>query len=313
MITVLMTDSNSDSLHVEQSVLGDTIAVRADNREQIQVLIAHQTIIDESFLDQYPRLRGVVRRGVGFDKVDLDACRTRGICVANVPDYCTDEVADSAIAMILNAVRGHSEISHKLRRNRSVWQADALRRVRRTSNLALGVVGAGRIGGAVLQRARRFGFRLYYFDPAVERIEGADRLMNLPSLLRESDIVSLHVPADSQTSGMVDKEFIDAMKVGSVLVNTARGSLISDERVIVDALQDGKLDAVAVDVLCNEPPVDSPIFEVWSDQDSDLAGKIQLTPHIAFHSLEAEEDVRRKAAEEALRILRGESPRSLVS
>jgi phosphoglycerate dehydrogenase-like enzyme len=309
---VLVTEPADEELSVERAVLGDAVTTGSQSPADIHVAIVHQARVDEHFLSKYVNLRGVIRQGAGFDKVDLNACRNREVLVANVPDYCTSEVADTAMAMILDTVRGVCETGAHLRRCPLAWQSLALPRIRRTSSLTLGIVGAGRIGSSVIQRAKPFGFRLFYVDPFVEDCPGAERVFDLSTLLSQSDIVSLHLPANESTHGMIDASFIASMKRGATLVNTARGSLLGDEFSLLEAVRLGKLSAIALDVLPCEPPVHSALFDAWRDEEPDLAGRIRITPHVGFHSSEAAIEVRRRAAEEAARILRGQSPNNAV-
>jgi phosphoglycerate dehydrogenase-like enzyme len=241
-LKVLVTDPEDD-LAIERDVLGaDTvIAGRAADPASVAVAIVHQTAVDAAFLGGYPNLAAVVRLGVGYDKVDLAACRARGVRVANVPDYCTSEVADTAMAMILDLVRGVRELEAALHAEPGRWQQCSLLRVRRAGALTLGVIGAGRIGTAVLQRATPFGFARIFHDPVVLSSAGAERVGDLATLLARADVVSVHVPLDADTRGMIDADFIACMRTGAMLVNTARGGLLGDEQGLLDALVSRKL------------------------------------------------------------------------
>lgn len=315
-MSVLYTDPGDD-LALERGLLGAALAGSGADPEAIEVVVVHQTIVDAAFLAAYPRLRGVVRLGVGYDKVDLDACRARGVAVANVPDYCTAEVADTAMAMILDLVRGGRELEAALQRQPAAWQSLSLPRIRRSDSLLLGIVGAGRIGTAVLARARPFGFGLIYHDPAVSDRPGAERMPDLASLLARADIVSLHLPLTAATRGLVDATFIARMKPGAMLVNTARGGLLGDEPALLEALADGRLAGAAFDVLPVEPPKaqspDQPLFSAWLRQEPRIAGRLIINPHNAFYSQQASDACRRLAAAEAARILSGEPFRHPVA
>ena len=300
---ILLVEPATDGLEIERSILGDQLTTDTSLADQIKVAVVHQTIVDSEFLGQFRSLRGVVRQGVGYDKVCLEACHDRGVVVSNVPDYCVGEVADTALAMILDMLRGIREIEFFLKKNPQRWQSLALKRVRSTSQLTLGVIGAGRIGDAVLRRAEPFGFRRIFYDPAVNACQGAESVSDLDSLLGLADIVSLHVPGNKQNRGMVDGTFIAKMKRGAMLVNTARGMLVADDALLLDAICQGQLSAVALDVLPEEPPSKSVLFEAWRNNLAEIEGRVCITPHVAFHSAEASARVRQYAAEEALRIL----------
>lgn len=304
---VLVTEPEDD-LALERAILGDgaVVAGTAAEASAVAVAIVHQTPVDTAFLDRHPRLAAVVRLGVGYDKVDLAACRARGVAVANVPDYCTAEVADTAMAMILDLVRGVRELEAALHAEPGRWQQCSLPRVRRASSLTLGVIGAGRIGTAVLERAAAFGFTRVFCDPVVAASAGAERLPSLDALLARADVVSLHVPLDESTRGMIGAGFLARMKPGAMLVNTARGRLLGDEQALLDALISGRLAGAAFDVLPTEPPRDEPLIAAWLRNDPRIYGRLRVNPHNAFYSRESAKEVRRLAAQEAARALAGE-------
>lgn len=310
---VLVTEPEDD-LAIERAILGDhaVAAGVAADAASIAVAIVHQTPVDVPFLERYPGLVAVVRLGVGYDKVDLGACRARGVAVANVPDYCTAEVADTAMAMILDLVRGVREIEAALYGDPGRWQQCSLPRVRRTATLTLGVIGAGRIGTAVLERAVPFGFARIFHDPAVAASAGAERVPDLAALLARADVVTLHVPLDGGTRGMIDAGFIARMKPGASLVNTARGGLLGDESALLEALVSGRIAGAAFDVLPTEPPAGQPLIAAWQRNDPRIHGRLRINPHNAFYSREAAAEVRRMAAEEAARALAGQPLRNDV-
>jgi phosphoglycerate dehydrogenase-like enzyme len=295
-----------DELIPERAVLGAALVSGRPDLDRVEVLVVHRTPVTSDLLACLPRLRGVVRLGVGYDQVDLGACARRQVAVAHVPDYCTTEVADTALAMILNLVRGIQELESALRQQPEFWQSLSRPQIRRSSSLVLGVLGAGRIGRAVLERATPFGFGRLFYDPVVFSAAGAQRTENTVALLRQADIVSLHVPLQADTRGMVDRTFLAQMKPGSMLINTARGGLIGDEAALLESLLSGRLAGAALDVLPVEPPAAEPLFRAWQ-QDSDLAGRLILNPHNAYYSREASAEVRQLAAAEAARILAGEA------
>ncbi|HEY9839219.1 MAG TPA: C-terminal binding protein [Candidatus Obscuribacterales bacterium] len=309
---VLFTDPSGD-LALERELLGAALAGPDPAADGVEVLVVHQTIVDAACLARYPNLKGVVRLGVGFDKVDLAACAAQGVRVANVPDYCTGEVADTAMAMILDLVRGVHELEAALRQSPAAWQSLSLARVRRSAALVLGVVGAGRIGRAVLERAAGFGFTRIFCDPAVAACAGAERVERLETLLARADIVSLHVPLNPATRGLIDAGFLARMKPGALLVNTARGGLLADQQALLEALAQGRLAGAAFDVLPIEPPLGQPLFEAWRQRDPSVHGRLILNPHNAFYSQEAAQSVRRLACEEAIRMLAGQPLRHPVS
>lgn len=259
--------------------LAERFGAVAVSPETTQVLLVHQTVVDVDFLQSYPALRGIIRLGVGYDKVDLSACQAHNIDVANIPDYCTEEVALSAVAFALDWARGHAELEGALQVNPEPWQALSLARVKGISQLTFGVIGVGRIGGRALDLAAGLGFQVAGYDTDPARCVGVD---SLDALLAGADVVSLHVPLADGTRGMLDKDFFQRMRPGSLIINTARGGLLGDSHALIAALERGWLSGAALDVLPEEPQVqDSPVFRHWHLRN---AGRLRITPHNAFHS-----------------------------
>jgi D-3-phosphoglycerate dehydrogenase / 2-oxoglutarate reductase len=232
-------------------------------------------------------LRLVGRYGVGYDTVDVEAARERGVWVANVPDYGTEEVAVHALGMILSLLRHLPPYDRAMREGR--WHPASTGPLYRLKNLTLGVVGVGRIGGTLARRASPWFGRTLGCDPYLEEDawpEGVEPA-SLEEVFSESLVVSLHAPLTQETRGVIDRDLFGRMREGSYLVNTARGGLVVMEDLLW-ALDEGPLAGAALDVLPQEPPPpDHPLLE---------KPNVILTPHAAFYSLEAEEEARTKAA-----------------
>jgi D-3-phosphoglycerate dehydrogenase len=247
--------------------------------------------------------RIVARYGIGVDNVDVEEASRAGIVVTNVPDYCLDEVADHALALLLAIARGVAPAAADVRAGG--WRLPELPVVRlRGRRLAL--VGVGRIGRRVAARARAFGLDVVGYDPYVGEWDVADaaRAESLEEALADADFVSLHAPLTEETRHLVRDETIAMMRRAPVVVNTARGGLV-DLDAAVRALDAGRLLAVALDVTDPEPlPEDHPLRD---------HPRALVTPHIAYHSSEAQEELQRRAAEEVARALRGEAPRCPVN
>lgn len=248
----------------------------------------------------------VVRAGIGYDNVDVEAARARNIQVSNVPDYCTDEVADHTLLLLLSAERRLITV-HAL--GRESWDvATRLPPVHRLRGRTLGLVGFGRIGQQVADRANSFGYRVIATDPAVDdatfAAHSAERV-SVDELFRRADTVSLHCPLSPDTNWLVDDERLATMKRGSVLVNTSRGGLVNLDAVD-RAVESGILGSVALDVLDGEPapPLDHPLL---------ARPEVLITPHVAWYSLDARRELAIKSAEEVLRSLAGEPLRNVVS
>ncbi|MGH8825491.1 MAG: C-terminal binding protein [Jiangellaceae bacterium] len=240
--------------------------------------------------------RGIVRYGIGTDTIDLDAARRQGIAVARVSDYGTEAVAFHTVSLVTSLLRRLREADRAVRAGE--WGVAGLRPLHLPSRLTGGVVGYGRIGRRTASYLHGLGFSVCAYDayvdlPADDGVEAA----SLEELLERSDVVTLHVPGREDGTPLLDAAWLRRMRPGSVLVNTARGSLV-DVPALVRALADGRPAAAALDVYPTEPP-DVTVFD-------SVADRVLLTPHMAWYTDESELDLRLKAAQEAARLLRGE-------
>ncbi|GGG07511.1 MULTISPECIES: C-terminal binding protein [Rhizobium] len=255
------------------------------------------------------RCKGVVRYGVGYEKIDRAALAAAGIPFANNPDYGTEEVADHALAMILSLHRRLWEHDAHARGYASGWQVHSLKPLSRSNKATVGVVGVGRIGTAVVNRLKPFGFRILGYDPGQppghEKAIGYERMDQLKDLLAQSDVVTLHCPATDETRGLLDADGLSRLKPGAIVVNTARGELIDDLGALDTALRSGHLAAAAIDTLVKEPPDDHPLLTAWRNREDWLAGRLVITPHNAFYSDHAAVEMCRNAAK-TVRILLNE-------
>ncbi|MBX3032027.1 MAG: C-terminal binding protein [Chloroflexi bacterium] len=250
--------------------------------------------------------RLIMRCGAGVDTVDLAATAARGIWVANVPDYCLDEVADHTLLLLLAAMRRLRHMEQQVAAGR--WLDPELPVIRRLAGRTLGLVGVGRIGERVATRAHGFGLRVIAHDPGLDPTR-ADAIgvaaVDLEVLLASSDIVSLHLPLTPATHHLLDATAFAAMRPGTVLVNTSRGGLVDLDALAV-AVEDGTIGACGLDVLDGEPhpPLDHPLLR---------DPRVIVTPHVAFYSVDAQADLGRRVADEVERALAGLPPTSLVT
>jgi phosphoglycerate dehydrogenase-like enzyme len=249
----------------------------------------------------------LIRAGIGYDIIDVPAATAKGIYVANVPDYCVEEVADHTVLLLMASWRRLTELEHVWHEGK--WVNPAITPpVRRTRGKRLGVVGFGRIGRAVAERARGFGWEVVAYDPFLGgdavRAAGASPV-DLDGLFTTSNAVTLHSPLTPETHHMVSAARLASVPEGFVLVNTSRGGLI-DIEALDAALERGRVAAVGLDVLEDEPAPDlsRPIFQ---------RPNVLLTPHLAWYSQEARVDLARLAAENAYRYIQGERPWNIVN
>jgi len=253
-------------------------------RPGIEVVIVTNEPVDVGL---FPALRLVANYGVGYDRIDLDACRARGIAVTNTPGVLDAATADLAFALILAARRGVVSGDRLVRSGgwESHWAAAAALG-REVTGTTLGIVGLGRIGSAVARRAQGFEMRVLH----VRRAEG-----DLDELLRASDIVSLHVPLTADTQGLINRERLSLLRDGTTLVNTARGAVV-DEEALVDELVSGRITA-GLDVFVHEPHVPEALWGLPN---------VVLTPHIASATVETRAAMTRIMVDNVLAFARGE-------
>jgi D-3-phosphoglycerate dehydrogenase len=243
--------------------------VHAPQEDVVAVLTMPEHRVGPELLAQLPRVRVVGTASVGFDHIDVP----ESVAVVNVPDYCTEEVADHTLALLYALLRGVVALSS------GPWDAKAAGPLRVLRGLRVGIVGFGRIGSAVAERLRVLGADVVAHD--VRPVPGN---MPLDELLRTSDVVTLHVPLDASTRGMIGRAEIAAMKPDALLVNTARGAVV-DVEAVLGALRSGQLGGAALDVLPTEPPDERP-----------AAPNLIVTPHAAYYSPESEERAYRLCA-----------------
>ena len=302
MPKVLFADNDFPDLDLERTLLADAgleLAsaqckseddVIAAARDCVAILLQYAPI-SERVVSSLPKLGIVSRIGAGFDTVDIDACARHGVWVANSPDYGVGEVATHALALALALVRNIVAYHRDVHAGR--WHFMSSGRLRRASDMTLGLVGLGRIGKRMAHVSRNVFCRVLACDPYL--IDGdfpayvARR--DLAGLLADSDVVSLHVPLNAETRGMVGSEALASAKPGAFLVNTARGAVVDVDAALA-ALDSGRLAGLALDVLPTEPV----------PAGSRLLGhpRVILTPHAAFYSAEADRELRRKAAQNVI-------------
>ncbi len=247
--------------------------VRAPQDDVVAVLTIHEPVGME-LLAQLPALRVVGTATVGFDHVDIEAAEERGVAVVSVPDYCTQEVADHTLALLFALLRGVVELDRDVQRGG--WNPRAAGALRTLAELRVGIVGLGRIGGAVATRLLALGVEVWANDVLPVACTGV-RFVELDELLAECDAVTLHVPLTRETRGLIGREQLGSMKRDALLVNTSRGAVV-DVGVVLVALREGRLGGAALDVLPQEPPPMAPV-----------APNLVLTPHAAFYSEAASE------------------------
>ncbi len=325
---VVITDLINDDLAPEREVLGDLAQVTAlQARSEAElvgrieqadaVILYHELALSETTIRRLDRCRVIVRGGVGFDNVDRPLCRQLEIPVANVPDYGTEEVADSALAMLLSLTRGIHLANSVLQTGQGDWSYERAVPLIRLRGSVLGIVGLGRIGTAMAMRGKSLGMDVAFFDPykpdGYDKSLGIRRVETLDELLAQSLVVSMHCPLSEETYHLLDAAAIAKLPRGSYLVNTARGGVV-DVRALPDALASGQLAGAGIDVLEREPPLpDDPVLRAWRDPGHPAHHRLILNPHLAWYCQQGQHELRRKTAETCRRALLGLPLRNVVN
>lgn len=261
--------------------------------------------LGEASFSRAARCKCVVRAGVGYNNVDLEAASRHGVVVCNVPDYGTEEVADHAIMFLLALTRRLVPCHQDIRDG--TWHYQSAVGTPRLRGKTLGLIGCGRIGTATAVRARALGLDVLFYDPylrqGMDKALGIRRAHELDELLEQSHFISLHCYLDEATRHVINARTIARMRPGVVLINTARGPCI-DETALLAALDSGQVAAAGLDVVEREPLDNEPLRR---------HPNVLLTPHSAFYSVEGFVELRTKTAEEVRRILLGNPPRNPVN
>ena len=252
---ILISDSFDDQLPKTLSRYGEVTTDKSRLPDAEIVLIRSKTKVTREYIDSAPGLKMVIRGGVGLDNVDLPYAKEKGIRVENTADASTTAVAELAFALMIALPNHVAKADASMREGQ--WLKKELKRTE-LSGKTLGILGLGRIGLALAQRARAFGMKVLGWHPDVYFTDWAEICSSLDEVLERSDYVSLHMPLTAGTKGMIDRTALARMKDGAYLVNTARGQ-IGEEQDIVDAIASGKLAGYATDVWYSDPPEHTPL------------------------------------------------------
>ncbi len=306
---------DSDST-VEKSVIGDAAEVKrflcdsgadfsGEILEATALIVWHNTPIGKDGISRLNKCRAIIRNGVGYDSIDLEAARDRGIAVCNVPDYGTEEVADHAIALTLALCRQLFPLDEEAKR--LGWVIRVEPRLRRLRELTFGIIGLGRIGTATALRAKALGFRVVFHDPylpaGAEKAVGVARVGSMDELLAISDVLSIHCPLNEETHHLIGDAELARLKPGSFIVNTARGALIRKDSVL-SALRSGHLGGAGLDVVEEEP--------LRTPEEASTPNLI-VTCNAAFCSVESKIEMRSTSARLALAAVKGDPLENIVN
>jgi D-3-phosphoglycerate dehydrogenase len=268
-------------------------------------LIVRAAPVTAKVIGRLRKCRVITRYGVGVDNVDLVAATAKGIQVCNVPDYCLEDVSDHALALLLTCVR--KTAAHDRRVRRGEWDIAAKDPIHRLKGRTLGFLGFGNIARTLARKVQGLQLRLIAFDPFIQADDAEKRgvlLVDLDTLLSESDFISVHAPLTKDTRHILNEAAFRKMKPTAILVNTSRGGLI-DQQALAKALKEGWINSAGIDVYETEPPQrDDPLLSIEN---------AVLTDHAGWYSEESQVELQTKAAAEVCRVLMGQPPLSCVN
>lgn len=315
-LKVVITDYEYETLRWEEEAIAQVGAefVRCQcqtEQELIEAardadaLLVQYAHITSRVMDHMQRCRAIVRYGVGLDCIDLEAATKHGIMVANIPDYGLEDIADHAIALMLTSARKITQLNEYIHQGQ--WDYKLAKPLFRLRGKTLGLVGFGRIARMVASKAKAFGMQVIAYDPYVDtKVAESNqvKLVDWETVLSSADILSLHIPVTEQTVHLINAKALAKMKNNCLLVNTARGALV-DEDALIQALRTDKIAGAALDV-CEKEPIDP-------DNELLTLPNVIITPHSAWYTEEAQESLQQQAAQEIVRVLRGERPLNLAN
>ena len=310
---VVITECDHGSIEEEKTEFGrigaELIFAQVKGEEELirvckdaDGLLIQYALLTREVLQQLPKCKVIARYGVGVDSIDLRAATDLGIIVANVPDYCVDEVADQAVSMILALIRKTVFFDQKVKSNE--WDFRQGRPIHRIKGKTLGLIGSGRIGLGVAKRISAFGVRVMAFDPYLQKPPGGIELMDFDTVLKESDFISIHCPLNESTRHLLGEKEFQKMGKKPLIINTSRGPII-DEMALIGALTKGQVSGAGLDVLEKEPPdPQNPLLKMEN---------VIITPHTSFYSEESISELKRRTAENVSAVLLGKWPKSVVN
>lgn len=296
----------------------DLVFVPNDDQERFlkeivdaDAIITADKKITKEMIDTLENCKVIVRQGIGFDTIDLERSKEKGIAVCNIPDYCVEEVSEFTVALMLNLWR-HINTYDKHTRE-GIWDIQSVHKItgfpamRRSSTQTLGITGFGRIARLVAKKAKPFGFRIItsdpYIDPKIPEEMGVE-LVDFDTLVKQSDIISVNTPLTPETKHMFNMDVFKKMKDTAYIVNTGRGPLIKEDD-LYEALKNKVIAGAALDVTETEPlEKDNKLFTL---------DNIIITPHAAFYTEDSYLEMRRRACEEVIRVLSGQEPENRVN
>jgi D-3-phosphoglycerate dehydrogenase len=324
-IKVVVTDYIEDNLDweaeklVERGIIFETYQLKLMPEEDVfakikdaDIIVVNMVKMPESLISKLKKCRLIIRHGIGYDNVDVDACTKYGIQFAYQPDYCKEDVAEHAIALIFACARKVVKSRKTLEESAKSgqWNFSGLFPIYRLDGKTLGILGTGRIGSRVFRKLRTFGFKIIACDPYIKehrkkKLEDQGLVfVDKETLFKESDYITVHTPLNDETKHIVNAETLALMKPTAYVVNSSRGPMV-DSAALAAAVKNGTIAGAAIDVFDVEPP--SPDFELFGIEN------VILTPHIGWASEEAGWEIRESILNDILAAAEGKSARCVVN
>lgn len=313
---IVITDYWYESIEIERKVIGESGYTLQDYQckdesalteivRDADAVICQFAPITKRVIDSMQNCKAIIRYAIGVDNIDVAAATKKGIYVCNVPDYGIDEVSNHTVTLLLALIRKLLPMSKSACEGK--WDYSIGKPMFRTAGSTLGLIGLGRIPALIVKKMKGFDMQMLCYDPYVDADrakEAGVELVDLSTLLKKSDYISVNCPLNDETRHMIDAKAFGMMKNTAIIVNTARGGVIC-EKDLIDALQDGIIAAAGIDVAEKEPiDPDSPLLKM---------DNVIVTPHMAWYTEEAVQTLQRMVAEEAVRVLSGQKPKNPVN
>ncbi len=301
-------EEGGGQLTEEQAVTEEQVIEVATNADG---LIVQYAPISRKVIESLRKCKVIARTGIGYDNVDIKAATDYGICVANVPDFCVGEVADTTMALILALATKIIDFDRAAKKG--IWSHTLAGPMFRIQRKTLGLIGFGKIGKAVAKRAQPFGFDIIAFDPRLTKGTAKECLVGkaeFEELLRGSDFVSIHAPLTEQTRHIIGRSELRMMKKSAYIINTSRGALI-DEQALHEALTEGWIAGAGLDVLEKEPPRRTSFSP--SEYPLLRSENAIITSHSSWYTEESTRELLVRPAQEVVRVLHGHWPHALVN
>jgi D-3-phosphoglycerate dehydrogenase len=267
------------------------------------IIVRSRTKVTREVIEASKKLKIIARAGVGVDNVDVQAATERGVMVINAPESTSITVAEHTMGLILALSRKIAIADSSVKQGK--WEKGRFMGIE-LNGKTLGVIGMGRIGSQVVTRSKAFGMETLVYDPYITEktaLESGVTVVDLETLIKKSDVMTIHVPLTNETKHLISKEQFEMMKENAFIVNCARGGIINEDD-LYEALSTNKIRGAGLDVFENEPPKDSPLLGLEN---------VVLTPHIAASTSEAQRDAAIIVANEIKKVFKGQSPRNVIN